>query len=805
MREKVLALSLICAGTSRTLLVTAFCISLLTARGAAQPDAIATYEQLRAFTLASEAVSVSNLVVKRDRVEISLTGEFYFAQPVQGRVCGAVFLGEGRLRVEAWSPFETENIRRFLKADVVEATFRQAVLRFADDTHEVIRAGRGKNPGLRYPEAQRLAAGWEDRIVRETGANLSARIMLALAHKEQPGFFVAEFDGGNRDRFNVLLDYQARLPANVFGLDGGEKGLVYQHRGAAHGIDIWTAFYSADDLKQGRVSYADVFDLVSIPDYRMQIDLRDPGHWLRFEAELDLTARAGPVQVVPLNLNEGLEEYDDERLNKGVRVLGASLKDGTAVAVIQHKWETGLSLVLPRALLPGETITVRCQLEGKDTLWSWETAFHYLRSNTTWYPRHGSLQRSRYDLMFSHKEKARVASIGVREREGPSDDHPKEWVTQWKMKHPVPYATFAIGPFEIYTEKGKVGGADVPIEFYSAPGGYTAVKEDFVAAELMNGVHYFTALFGDYPYGRMGAVFFPSGFGQGMPSLLFLPVRGYARTHEFAFISHEIAHQWWGNRVGWRSYRDQWLSEGFAEYSGVLYTELRDKPKNALELVKEMRRSLMVPPATDQGIGSGKLYDIGPLVMGHRLSTRKSRQAYTNLIYNKGGLVLRMLHFLFSDPSNGNDKAFWEMMKSFVAQHGDSWASTESFIEVASEHFAQTPIARKYRLTDLKWFLQQWVYRTAMPRYRLEYRFEPGQGGGVVLVGTLYQEGVPEGWFMPLPLVLEYEGKKSARGTIHGFGPATPVKVPLPARPAKVKLDPELWVLSEETEEKEKR
>ena len=42
-------------------------------------------------------------------------------------------------------------------------------------------------------------------------------------------------------------------------------------------------------------------------------------------------------------------------------------------------------------------------------------------------------------------------------------------------------------------------------------------------------------------------------------------------------MSHETAHQWWGNIVAWRSYRDQWLSEGFAEYSGVLYTAIRAK------------------------------------------------------------------------------------------------------------------------------------------------------------------------------------------------------------------------------------
>ncbi len=771
----------------------------------AQADLMAAYEQLRGFALAPQAVPVSNLVLKRDRVEMSFTGEFYLAQPVQGQVLGAVFLGEGRMRVEPWSFFEKDNVQRFLKSDRVEVAFRRAVLRFADDTSSLITAGRGASPGSRADEAQKLAAELEDRMVRETGANLSARLLLALAHREAPGFFLAEFEGGEKGRFAVLLDYQARTPANVFGLDGGEKGMVFQYRGAANGTDIWTTFYSEAEHQQNRVDYSDVFDLVAIPDYRMDIDLREPGDWLRAAAELDLLALNDGVKVVPLNLNEALDEYEQERLKKGVRVLSAKLRDGTPVGVIQHPWEAGLSLVLPRPLKKDEKVTVECQLEGKDTMWSWENSFHYLRSNTTWYPRHGSLQRSRFDLTFHHREKARVVAIGLREREGPSDDNPKEWTTQWKMKDPVHWASFAIGPFERHTEKAKVGGAEVPIEFYSAPGGYTAIKEDFITAELMNGVHYFTALFGDYPYPRMGAVFFPSGFGQGLPSLLFLPVRGYARTHEFAFVSHEIAHQWWGNRVGWRSYRDQWLSEGFAEYSGVLYTEMRDKPKYALDLVKEMRRSLLVPPATDMGIGSGKMYDIGPLVMGHRLSSRKSRGAYSTLIYNKGGLVLRMLHFLFSDPSNGNDKAFWEMMKDFVTRHHNSWATTESFMAVASEHFAKTPIARKYQMNDLGWFLMQWVYRTNVPRYRLEYHFTPGQGGGVVLEGTLFQEGVPDGWFMPLPLVMEYEGNQSARGTIHAFGPATPVKVPLPGRPRAVKLDPELWVLSEETEAKEKR
>src|SRR5262249_15935232 len=32
------------------------------------------------------------------------------------------------------------------------------------------------------------------------------------------------------------------------------------------------------------------------------------------------------------------------------------------------------------------------------------------------------------------------------------------------------------------------------------------------------------------------------------------------------FIAHEVAHQWWGQAIGWRNYHEQWISEGFAQY-----------------------------------------------------------------------------------------------------------------------------------------------------------------------------------------------------------------------------------------------
>jgi len=306
-------------------------------------------------------------------------------------------------------------------------------------------------------------------------------------------------------------------------------------------------------------------------------------------------------------------------------------------------------------------------------------------------------------------------------------------------------------------------------------------------------------LFGKYPYPVFRAAFHPFGFGQGFATMLAIPNADRTSKYTFRFLAHETAHQWWGNIVSWRSYRDQWLSEGFADYSGVLYAGLRMKPASARELLDEMRDSLKNPPRTRTGVGTGRLADVGPIILGHRLNTRETRGAYTTLIYNKGALVLRMLHFLLSDPATGNDKGFFEMMRDFVKRHYNDSATTDTFREVANEHFARSPIGRKYGLKDLNWFFNQWVYQAHHPSYRLEYQTEAQPDGSVMLKGTVFQDDVPEQWFMPLPLVMQFGKDQVAKGTVHALGPKTPVNVRLPARPSKVELDPDQWILSEKT------
>lgn len=756
------------------------------------------YNQIKAFSLNGGKADVSNLSLKRDRVEMIFNGTFYFTAPIGGKVTGAVFIGQGTLRAEVPpSEFEKNNVKRLLNAETVESDFKTAVLKFTDDTFDVI--GKNKVDAIADAETQKLAAELDPRILKETGANLSARVTTSLLNKENPGFFFANFDGGKRERFSLILDHQNRIPTNFFGINGGEKGLIFAYRSSIFNNDIWMAFYSLNDYQRKIVSYSDVNDLVDITHYKMDLDLRAPKRKLGLKTKVSMTARFSDVSAIPFTVGESLSEFDDVRLKKQLRLKTAAL--GTEMLEFtQEDWEGGVTVFLSKPLQAGQKIDLAFELEGDfvQQPQSFENC-HYPRSTTDWFPRHGYLDRSTFEMSFSHSKSLKIATNGVRQSEEISPEDKDTMVTKYKMDHPVALITFAMAQFKRYTEEIKWDSGEKPtvLEYNSLT--EIPIKEDFIMAELNNSVRNFHALFGKYPYDTYGAAFHPFGFGQGFPSMLMIPNTDRSNKYTFAFIAHETAHQWWGNIVAWRSYRDQWLSEGFAEYSGVIYTGRRKDYKAAVNLIDEMRDSLKNPPITRTGIGKGKLYEVGPIILGHRLDTSKTYGAYNTLIYNKGALVLRMLHFLFTDPISGNGDAFYAMMKDFVEKHRNDFASTDDFIRVANEHFVKTPIAQKYALQDLNWFFRQWVYETSLPSYTMDYTLQDQPDGTCVFSGTMTQENAPEYWAMVLPVTITFGEDRMARTIVPAVGSKTPFNIKLPRRPQKIELDPQKWILSEKT------
>jgi len=763
-------------------------------------------------------------VLKRDRVVMTLNGTAYLSDTVMGHVTGVVFTGTGTVHadVPATPSFEKENVQRLLGADVIDSDFKTAVFRMTDDTVDVFTKCAGaRTIGAAAPQAppdiQKIAADFEPRLLHDTSLNLSARLALSLLNAENPGVFFAEFDGGKRGRFDYVFDPQTRVPTLVFGVDGGEKGLIFAPVLFQAGLidpEIWTAFYAEQDYGKV-VPYSDSNNLVDIIHYGLDIDLRNPGTTMGVVATIEMASVADHVQAIPFNLGRGLSTYLDERLKNQLRLKSASI-GGKPIAFTQEDWEGGFTLFLPAPIAKGDKVTIEVSYAG-NFLNAVPDAF-FLKINDDWLPTHGPLDRATYDMTYRYSKRFTVASAGTRTSDATDPARSDVAVSTFKMEQPVALVAFALGVFNRTRQKASAdkGGDAVPLEFYSISKHVATVSDDYFLAEMDNAVRFFSQYFGKYPFPQLSAVTHPYPFGQGFASILFLyAFADGSRTDNGVsaeqFISHETSHQWWGHAVLWRSYRDQWLSEGFAEYSSFVYAGQRDdRSQNGRSLtqqgpghhllIERGRDELRNPPRTITGVGKGRLADIGPIILGHRLNTSKSGGAYQALIYQKGALVLRMLNYLLSNPSQPTKSdQFFTLMASFVDKYRGGSATTEQFFDVANAAFVQSPIAQKYNLTDLNWFLDQWVYQAGVPTYTLEYDLQPQADNSCIIAGTLHQDGVPDTWKMPLPIAFTFADGKVARTSVFASGPTSKVQIKLPSRPAKVELDPASWILSDKT------
>jgi len=240
---------------------------------------------------------------------------------------------------------------------------------------------------------------------------------------------------------------------------------------------------------------------------------------------------------------------------------------------------------------------------------------------------------------------------------------------------------------------------------------------------------------------------------------------------------HEVAHQWWGHAVVWRDYHDQWMSEGFAEYSAGLYVENRKGTKQFLEFMRHLRERIMV--RVNQPVRPN---EAGPIWMGVRLSTEDFPSGY-QLVYPKGAYVLHMLRMLGHDYKTGSDAKFLNMMRDFVKTYGEGAASTQDFEAMASKHFGG----------DMKFFFDQWVRGTAVPHIKIEYSMEKIADKPQITLNYEMTE-VPDKFRVDLPVELKFK-----TGTITGrfriAAPSGKITATLPDMPESAEFNSLLEVL----------
>ena len=265
------------------------------------------------------------------------------------------------------------------------------------------------------------------------------------------------------------------------------------------------------------------------------------------------------------------------------------------------------------------------------------------------------------------------------------------------------------------------------------------------AAEILR---LYAGLIGDAPYGALTLAMvedeLPGGHAPGYFAMINNPppVTPFNYRNDPAmfqgfpefFLAHELAHQWFGQAVGWKNYHEQWLSEGFAQYLAALFAKERRGEAAFRDVLRQFRRWAIEDS------------DQGPVYLGYRLGHIKGEsKVFRALVYNKGAAVLHMLRRLVGD------EAFFGGLRQFYAANRFKKAGTDDLrraMETASKR-------------DLSRFFERWIYDNAIPRLRfssavegqeLVVKFE--QTGDVfdipVTVGITYVDGKTVEFIVPV-------------------------------------------------------
>jgi aminopeptidase N len=321
---------------------------------------------------------------------------------------------------------------------------------------------------------------------------------------------------------------------------------------------------------------------------------------------------------------------------------------------------------------------------------------------------------------------------------------------------------------------------------YMGPRSITVSTDALAESALADGIntdrvanHYF----GPIPYPEVAITQQSQwSFGQSWPTLIFIPYMAFldGTTRHFLGLDntsdfvdqvgpHEFAHQWWGHYVGWQGYRDQWLSEGFAEFTAALVIQHTQGMGKYNRFWERARRYIL-----EKGRGASLHNDeAGPITEGWRLATRRAPEAYQAIVYDKGAYVLHMLRMMMrNDGSRDPDERFVAMMKDFVATFADKNPSTRDFQDVVERHMI--PAMNAGGDGTMKWFFDEWVSGTDIPRYVSKLDIEKAGGDQYRLVGTLRQQDVSKDFRAPVQIYVDLgKGQILHLGTLLMVGDST--------------------------------
>ena len=339
--------------------------------------------------------------------------------------------------------------------------------------------------------------------------------------------------------------------------------------------------------------------------------------------------------------------------------------------------------------------------------------------------------------------------------------------THFRHNYPIPayLICMAVTKYDIYTQLPSATTPMVtyPIVNYIYPETNSlAVQNQLAQTPLI--LDYFSTLFEMYPYSNEKYGHAQFGWGGGMEHTTVSFMQNFSR----GLIAHEMAHQWFGDKITCGTWKDIWLNEGFATYLASLVIEHFDGQAAFIA-----DKTNMITNITSSLNGAVYLTDAQALDVNRIFSSRLS--------YNKGAMVLNMLRFKLSDA------IFFQGIKNYLADVNLAY-------KYAITANLQTHLEAVYG-SSLTEFFNDWVYNQGYPIYNITVQNVAAAQAKITVNQTTTDNSVPF-FEMPVPIRLTGAGGASLDVVVNNTFNGQDFTVSVPFTVTGVLFDPKKDVIS---------
>lgn len=705
-------------------------------------------------------------------------GYLIFSKPVAGQRIAAVFTsdveqGDGEVLLLPPQRGERQSLARFTGSPNLNEHFTRALLIFTDDTGQALLESIEKGSGRKAPEmGPLLEEQWAPTLanILDSFAPRIAGDLLSPGRTD--GLLLTALAGKTLGNFDVIYDPASSEQIMVGQMMERNQRVVY---------DIWTRF-AARHSRAGAGGSPDGNreQQFSLTQFRIEASLDEN---LRLRAITRATMKIGsrPLRAFAFEVSRA-EQVTAARIDGAPADLLNS--ESTRSRALRADENDVFLLTVPEFLAPGSVHQVEFDHEGA-VITSPGNGVYSVDARSNWYPRSGSAFAD-YDLMFHYPRRLTLVTPG----DIVMDTIDGDWRnTERRTSVPIRVAGFNLGNYQ----KSSVTAGGLTVDVFGnrsldpalqpppksttitrvVPTGprtpprqetTTVVQNSVppdplarlnaVAADVSSCFQYFSGIFGPAPLKTLTVSPIPGTFGQGFPGLVYLSTLSYLDPQErppsarnatlrtfFSdlMVAHEVAHQWWGNVVMPRSYQDEWLVEGLAHYSALMWLEKKKGSKALEDVMADFQTDLLKTGEENQTVESA-----GPLAWGYRLEASKTTEAYRVITYEKGAWVLHMLR-----KRLGNER-FLKVLAELRRQYQFREASTANLLDLVKKSLPPGVSAE-----SMEAFFDNWVYATGIPTLRVKYSVK-GNAPSWKVSGTVEQSGVDSNFSVDVPVEVQF-------------------------------------------------